>query len=147
MKRLSKNLETTRALAEAWLESELFSRVNKQKKATIVFLSGDLGSGKTTFVQMVAKILRVEKIVTSPTFILRRDYPLADNRGRFKKLIHVDCYRLKGPKELKTIGWAEILADLANLIMMEWPERVGKLKSDFIINFKTIGENEREIKF
>ena len=115
MKRLSKNLAETQNLATEWLGSQLFLQENKRKCATTVFLSGDLGSGKTTFTQMVAKLLGVKKIVTSPTFVLRRDYPLAKNQGQFKKLIHLDCYRLKGPEELKTIGWAEILADPANL--------------------------------
>ena len=149
MKRLSENLRATRDLAEEWLKNHLFLAPNKQKQATVVFLSGDLGSGKTTFTQHLAKSLGVKRTVPSPTFVIRRDYDLKVNPGGYKKLIHIDFYRLKGPEELKTIGWEEILKEPENLILVEWPERVGedRLGSNFHLHFRTLDENSREIIF
>ncbi len=149
MKRLSENLETTQTLAEEWLKNHLFLQKGSPKQATVVFLSGDLGSGKTTFTQHLAKSLGVERTVPSPTFVIRRDYDLKENSGGYKKLIHIDFYRLKGPEELKTIGWEEILKNPENLILVEWPERVGEgsVNSNFHLHFRTLDENSREIIF
>ena len=69
---LTKSLEETQKLAAEWVAS-LGNPVSKMAK--VVGLSGELGSGKTSFVQGVAKALGVEEHVTSPTFILERIYP------------------------------------------------------------------------
>lgn len=90
--------------------------------ATVVALSGVLGAGKTTFTQAVAKALGVKETVTSPTFVIEKVYPL---EGReFQRLIHIDAYRLKSADDLTHIHWSEITQDPANLVLLEWPERV-----------------------
>ena len=94
------------------------------ENAAVVTLSGELGAGKTTFVQAIARGLGVEESVTSPTFVLEKIYAL--NSQRFSHLIHIDAYRLKGAHELEALGWRELLADTGNLIVLEWPERVAE---------------------
>ena len=101
------------------------SELQPRQEALVVALSGELGAGKTTFVQGIAKALGVEESVTSPTFVLEKIYAL-DGR-RFSHLVHIDAYRLKGAHELESLGWKELLADSGNLILLEWPEHVAAL--------------------
>lgn len=89
--------------------------------ATVVALSGDLGAGKTTFVQGAAKALGVAEQVTSPTFVIEKIYKLEGQR--WQHLIHIDAYRLQSAHELRVLGWEEIIAEPENLILLEWPER------------------------
>jgi tRNA threonylcarbamoyladenosine biosynthesis protein TsaE len=118
--------------------------------ATVVGLRGELGAGKTTFTQTCANILGITETVTSPTFVLLKKYKL-DGKvlgGRFAFLIHIDAYRLKGEKELNTIGWQEIVSDPKNLILIEWPELVVEAMPANIryVDFKHVDEMTREIK-
>lgn len=93
--------------------------------ATVVTLSGDLGAGKTTFTQGIARALGVEEHVTSPTFVLEKVYELTDQK--WKRLIHIDAYRLVSEHELEVLGWHDMAADPGNLIIIEWPEMVAEL--------------------
>jgi tRNA threonylcarbamoyladenosine biosynthesis protein TsaE len=93
-----------------------------REAATMVTLSGDLGAGKTTFVQEVARVLGITEHVTSPTFVIMKIYDLEGQA--FKRLIHMDAYRLKGKQHLKVLGWDDLVADPANLIFIEWPEKI-----------------------
>jgi tRNA threonylcarbamoyladenosine biosynthesis protein TsaE len=110
--------------------------------ATIVTLSGDLGAGKTTFVQGIATALGVEERVTSPTFVIVKIYDLHDQA--FRKLIHMDAYRLKGPQHLKVLGWEEMANDPQNLIFIEWPEKIGNLPGAIPMSF-AYSEGGRDI--
>jgi len=91
-------------------------------KATVIALQGELGSGKTTFAQGFGKILGVEEPMQSPTFVIMKSYDI-DWRG-FKKLIHIDAYRLEKEEELLNLGWEDLLKDPGNIILIEWPENV-----------------------
>lgn len=104
--------------------------------ATVIALQGDLGAGKTYFVQNFGKILGVREHITSPTFVIMNIYKV-DWQG-FKKLIHIDAYRLEKEEELLNLGWNELIADGANIIFIEWPERVENLipKGSKRIHFK-----------
>lgn len=93
-----------------------------RKTACVIGLAGDLGSGKTAFVKGVAQALGVEEHVTSPTFVIQKTYPTA--RGPFKRLVHVDAYRLDSAHEIEQLDWKTTLADADNLVLIEWPERV-----------------------
>lgn len=116
------------------------------KNATVINLSGNLGSGKTTFTQEVARSFGVVETVTSPTFVIEKIYTLPDQTV-FKHLIHIDAYRLEGERELEVLGFKELCADPHNLILVEWGERVaGLLPTDTQkISFKFVDENTREI--
>ena len=85
----------------------------------VIGLTGDLGSGKTAFVQGLAEGLEVpaQYYITSPTFTLINEYP-----GRFP-LFHIDLYRLDGKSDLEEIGLDELLYDQA-ILAIEWVEKV-----------------------
>ncbi len=105
----------------------------KGMNATVITLSGELGAGKTTWVQRMAEALGVKETVTSPTFVLEKVYPIRKSTSNgagaleghvFDRLIHIDAYRLNSVKELEALGWKDILSDSGNLVVLEWPERV-----------------------
>lgn len=93
--------------------------------ARVVGLSGDLGSGKTTFVQGVARALGIPDQITSPTFVIMKSYELP--ASSFKKMIHIDAYRLESARELEDLRFNELAHDPSNLIFIEWPERVKEI--------------------
>ena len=140
---ISKSLKNTEEIAKDFLKK--ISNY-KHEKALVVGLYGDLGSGKTTFTQNVAKIFGVNEYVTSPTFVIEKIYNIND--PKFKKLIHVDAYRIDSGNELKILNWQETLNDPKNLIFLEWPERVKEIlpENHMKIYFKFVSENEREIE-
>lgn len=90
--------------------------------ATLVTLSGELGAGKTSFTQGIARALGVGESVTSPTFVLEKVYELEGQQ--YRRLVHIDAYRLEGAAALAPLGFDTLYADPANLIVLEWPERV-----------------------
>ena len=91
------------------------------EQATILTLSGPLGAGKTTLTKCIADILGVDRVVTSPSFVLRSDYTTTD--PTFRNLIHIDAYRLT-EQEVPTIGWEDVLTSPRTLVVIEWPERI-----------------------
>lgn len=143
-----KNLEELRAAADGFLRT-LAGKPAKDT-ATVVGLSGDLGSGKTAFTKCIASILGISDVVTSPTFILEKVYiiPRGSVVGeRFTKLIHIDAYRLEGGKEMKALDWDALLLDEHNLILLEWPEQVKEALPKDITNltFEYVNEGVRSI--
>lgn len=115
--------EETQALARTLVEA-LAARPGMRGTGTIVALQGNLGAGKTVFVKGVAHALGSMEEVTSPTFVIEKIYDLPAG-APWKRLIHIDAYRLTGEDELATIGWGDIATDPNNLVMIEWPEQVG----------------------
>lgn len=122
-------------------------------KAAVIGLTGDLGSGKTTFVQGFARALGIRRRVVSPTFTIMRRYALpktssAYRRG-FRSLVHVDAYRVHKPKELKVIKFASWLQDPAAIVLIEWADLVGKklLRDARIIHFAHGAGGSRIISF
>ena len=138
---LSKNAEETKRFAEEFAQ--------KLKGEHVVLLYGNLGAGKTTFVQGLAKGLGIQKRIISPTFIILRSYDLQrkTKNVKFKTLYHTDLYRLQSEKEVEALGLVEIMENPDGIIVIEWPERLGLLmsKSGWKISFETTGENERKI--
>src|SRR3989344_197892 len=128
--------------------AEKFTK-KKLKKALIVALEGELGSGKTTFIKGFSKVLGVREKILSPTFVLihkHRIKPKIQN-SKFKILYHVDAYRLKSEKDLLKLGVKEIFADPQNIVLFEWADRVKKVipKNAVWIQFKHSGKNNRKI--
>lgn len=113
--------------------------------ATVVGLSGELGAGKTTFVQKVGNILGVDDPITSPTYVILKKYEARN--PKFETLIHIDAYRLETADELEKLDWGEYLNNPENLICIEWPEHVAEaLPEDMIsISFEVTGDGERRI--
>lgn len=114
-------------------------------KAYIVGLLGELGAGKTAFVQEVSKRLGITRSVTSPTFVIAQTYTI--NYQPFERLVHIDAYRLES-KESDTIGWRDFLNDPKNLILVEWADRApgGIPAGTHTLTFTVVGENVRDIE-
>lgn len=125
------------------LAQEILRKKIKIKSALVLALSGNLGGGKTTFVQGFMKGAGVKKKITSPTFVLIKTYNLQSKA--YKKIYHIDCYRLKKSEELLDLGLKEILENSDNIVLIEWPERIKKdlIKNCILIKFKH-GKKENE---
>ncbi|MDR3559439.1 MAG: tRNA (adenosine(37)-N6)-threonylcarbamoyltransferase complex ATPase subunit type 1 TsaE [Candidatus Pacebacteria bacterium] len=106
----------------------------------IICMTGELGTGKTTFTQGLLKGLKIKGPYTSPTFVIMKKY--ADN------IYHFDAYRV-GVSDVLNLGWEEIVADKNNLVIIEWAERIGKIipNDSLWIEFSWVGEEERKITF
>ncbi|MEK7149664.1 MAG: tRNA (adenosine(37)-N6)-threonylcarbamoyltransferase complex ATPase subunit type 1 TsaE [Patescibacteria group bacterium] len=124
-------------LAQEIIKQKLF------KNALVIILKGNLGAGKTTFVQGFLRGLGVRKKITSPTFVIQKNYKLRTTT--YNKAIHIDCYRIRNAKEISELGFKEIISDPKNIILIEWPERISKIlpKQKIQINFKH-GKKEHE---
>ena len=119
------------------------------KQALVVGLAGELGSGKTAFTQIVAKIFGIEVPLTSPTFVIQKKYEIVLPQNNLKELIHIDAYRLDCGKELLALGWEEIVRDPRNIIFLEWPEKVGDILDEQVIflHFEFLDETTRKISY
>ena len=114
------------------------------KAGTVLALTGDLGSGKTAFVQGLAKGLEVPNnfYVTSPSYTLINEYP-----GRLT-LFHVDLYRIENTLRLEDIGLDEIL-DSNGVIAIEWAEKFSDIDhiEHLALQFEIINNKSRNICF
>lgn len=141
----------------AAIARELASKLEASASgATVVALSGELGAGKTAFAKAFASALGIpSEDVTSPTFVIEKRFDLGADGvrgGRWKTLVHIDAYRLEGAAEIERLRWSETVADPSNLILIEWPERIGAAlpKGATRIEFRHVEggkEGEREISF
>lgn len=133
----------TKSLGKRIAEKALKSLVDKG--AVVVSLKGDLGSGKTTFVQGFAMGLGIKNRILSPTFVLMKKYKIPDTK---KQLCHIDCYRIKKAQDLSALGLEKLLLNPQNIIVIEWGERIEKIlpKNTIILDFKFIKQNQRSIK-
>ncbi|HWA15519.1 MAG TPA: tRNA (adenosine(37)-N6)-threonylcarbamoyltransferase complex ATPase subunit type 1 TsaE [Gemmatimonadales bacterium] len=86
---------------------------------SVLTLEGDLGAGKTTLVQALARGLGVHERATSPTYALVHRY-----QGRRGPVFHLDCYRLRDPEEAAELDWESLLRD-GDALLIEWPEKAG----------------------
>ncbi|MBO7721734.1 MAG: tRNA (adenosine(37)-N6)-threonylcarbamoyltransferase complex ATPase subunit type 1 TsaE [Kiritimatiellae bacterium] len=107
----------------------------------VVCLEGDLGAGKTTFVQGLAAAMRVRGRVTSPTFCIVQEHPPAEDG---LTLVHMDLYRLGGEEDVLAVGWEDYLAAGA-VLAVEWPDRAGSLipSSARRVAFGIFGDSRR----
>lgn len=129
-------------------EKETFSLAQKFAKilhgGETLLLIGDLGSGKTAFTKGIAKGLGVNKTVTSPTFVLMKNY-----QGKKYKLVHVDAYRLENGQGLINIGIDDYFNEGNCVTVIEWADRVKDIWPEdktIIIGFRVLEGDKREIK-
>lgn len=115
----------------------------KLKPGELIALYGNLGGGKTTFVQGLALGLGIKKRIISPTFIIIRVYDL-----KSKTFFHIDLYRTKTAEDIKGLGIKEIISDDNNIVVVEWAEKLKDLLPDkrIDIHFEYLGENKRKLK-
>ena len=105
------------------LAEEIVCQPNKKdQKALVIGLEGDLGSGKTTFIQGLAKGFGIKERITSPTFVIFKKYKI-----QVSSFYHIDCYRIAKAKELIDLDFREILSSPQNVIAIEWAERISKI--------------------
>ncbi|THB80320.1 MAG: tRNA (adenosine(37)-N6)-threonylcarbamoyltransferase complex ATPase subunit type 1 TsaE [Desulfobacteraceae bacterium] len=108
-------------------------------------LNGDLGAGKTTFVQGLARGLNVPEsyYITSPTFNIINEYP-CDGRA----LCHIDLYRLGAADELEFTGFQDLL-DQGNILIVEWPQMLmdDDFFFDLVLDFHLTENFSRKISF
>jgi len=112
----------------------------KLRKGDILCLKGELGSGKTTFIQGLARGLGIRGNVVSPTFVL-----LAEYKGKIP-LYHFDLYRLNSTEEIRALGYEEFFYG-SGITVIEWAEKLKELMPEKYIEvrFKIINKNKREI--
>ena len=149
---ITKNERETKIVARLFAQ-ELIKKPLKTKRAVIIGLEGELGSGKTRFVQGFAKGLGIRQRLTSPTFVLMKKYKLPKGRifnfqftiSNF--LYHIDCYRLSKPKDLLDLDFKEIVFNPQNIILIEWAEKIRSIlpKETIWIKFEIISPRERKI--
>lgn len=132
-----KNQKQTEKLANL-LAKEILKYKNIKKNALVFGLVGELGAGKTTFTKAFAKGLGIKNKITSPTFVLMKNY---------KVFFHIDCYRIKNAKDILELDFKEIVSNPQNIIMIEWAEKIRKIlpKNTIWIKFKMISQKERKI--
>lgn len=135
------------------------SGVKKKKRAYVVLLKGDLGSGKTTFTKGVLNYFGVRPRAASPTFVIMKRYEIGaggrgkvvkvknkkENKSGIETMYHIDAYRLHSKKDLDVLGVGDILVDPQALICIEWPEKVRGIErnADLVVRFEH-GENEHQ---
>ncbi|MBI2450303.1 MAG: tRNA (adenosine(37)-N6)-threonylcarbamoyltransferase complex ATPase subunit type 1 TsaE [Candidatus Nealsonbacteria bacterium] len=138
---MSTKFLTTSALQTKKAGETLAKKILKAKlgrKAKALGLIGDLGGGKTTFLQGFAKGLGIKAKINSPTFVIMK---------RFGNFYHFDCYRIEKPKELLDLGFKKIIANPKNIVAIEWADRIKKIlpKSTIWLNFQFINATTRQI--
>ena len=122
-------------------------REPNSKRAKLLSFVGDLGAGKTTFIQGFLKAAGYKGRVTSPTFIFMRRHAIKNKY--YKNVFHVDAYRVRNEKDFKSLGFEKELNNPQNIFLVEWG---GNIKT-FLNGAKVImfehgkKENERSIKF
>lgn len=94
------------------------------KKPLVIALTGELGSGKTTFTQSLLKGLGVREHVTSPTFVLMKKYKI---KKPHECIVHIDAYRLRSADDARELEIEKIMSEKKNIVVIEWPERIKKI--------------------
>ncbi len=138
-----------------------FELAKSLKGGEVLALYGDLGSGKTTFMQGFAKGLGIKRNIISPTFIIMRTYAIGmenqefplrqgfEGQARIKNLYHVDLYRIENERDVEGLGLLELLGEKENIVAIEWPEKIeNSLPKDRIdIYFEYLVDDKRSITF
>jgi len=147
MEVLTKSAEETKRLG-----AKIGSDLAISHKPLTIALSGDLGSGKTTFVQGFAQGLGISSKIISPTFILMRKYavsPSTVHRSQFTFFYHVDLYRFEDniESEVRNLGLTDIWGKPGNVVVIEWAEKIKDLipRGSTWIKFEVLDENRRKI--
>lgn len=143
---LTKASEETKKLA--------FNFSKRLKPGDFLAFYGNLGSGKTTFIQGLAEGLGINARIISPTFIIIRTYKINNQKSiiknqdqRPKAFYHIDLYRTESKNDLLELGIDEIIEDKNNIIAVEWAEKMKDMLPDkrIELHFKYVDENTREI--
>jgi len=147
---LTKNPNQTKKIGEVLAKKIL--KTHLRKGAFIIGLEGDLGGGKTTFLQGFARGLGIKEKILSPTFVIMKKFKIrvdsCSNSRRFVYFYHIDCYRIQKPKEILDLGFREIISSPKNIVAVEWSDRIRKIlpRGILILKFEFIDKNKRRVK-
>lgn len=135
---ITNSSEETRKLGKEFARSHLAAL---QGETLIIALYGDLGSGKTTFVQGLAEGLGIKQRIISPTFIIVRCYE--------ERFCHIDLYRIESKRDFEGLGIEEIINNKNNIVVIEWAEKLKSFSPKKKIDVKFFYEKEsvRKIEF
>lgn len=143
---VSRSEESTMNLAkEIWQKYE----IHQGKRAIVYALSGEMGTGKTIFTKGLARAMGITELVTSPTFAIENEYQSGN-----KKLFHFDAWRIENSKELRNLGFENLIKN-RSVVSVEWAERVADIVKEFDdeaiiiwVNFKYgLNESDRVISW
>lgn len=137
MIRKANNLTQTRDLAKEFLKT--------LKAGDVIALSGNLGAGKTTFVQMIATELGIKDHITSPTYVFLRTYDLPKKKRSIETLVHIDAYRLTTGQELIDVGAEEFVSAKNTITFIEWPENVPEIIPSSAIRLEITRDGEKRL--
>ncbi|MDD6466789.1 MAG: tRNA (adenosine(37)-N6)-threonylcarbamoyltransferase complex ATPase subunit type 1 TsaE [Erysipelotrichaceae bacterium] len=126
--------QTVKSKSKAETQSLAFRLGEILSKPIVILLKGDLGAGKTTFTQGLAKGLGITKTVNSPTFNILKLY-----QGRMQ-LCHIDAYRLEGIHQ--DLGFEEYLIDGEGVCVVEWPMYISDLLPKEYLEIEILNETE-----
>jgi tRNA threonylcarbamoyladenosine biosynthesis protein TsaE len=161
---ITSSIARTKKIAEKIAQKIIKKR--SKNRALVIGLKGDLGGGKTTFVQGLAKGLGTKEKILSPTFVIIKKYEVRSTKKRRKKnlelqtspacrsgrdfrlyLYHFDCYRIKNPKEILDLGFKEIISNPQNIVVVEWADKIKKIMPENTLwfDFEFINESTRKI--
>jgi len=162
---VKKSLITHSTKSTRDLAKKIAQKIIKQKTGKTAFvltLSGELGSGKTTFVQGLAEGLGIKDKVISPTFVIIKKFKIKNQNAKikitnqkskireseFNLFYHIDAYRIDKPEEVLGLGWREIVSNPRNIVAIEWPERIKKFlpKNTVLVKLKFVDKNQRKIE-
>jgi len=142
-KYLTTSPDQTKKLGEILAKEVL--KTEAKKTAFVFGLEGDLGGGKTVFLQGFAKGLGIRQKILSPTFIIMRKFQIPN--PKFQTFSHIDCYRISKPKEVLDLGFKEIISNPKNIVAIEWSDRIRKIipEDSLIIKFELVNKKKRKI--
>jgi tRNA threonylcarbamoyladenosine biosynthesis protein TsaE len=140
LKILSKNKEQTKNIA-----LDLAKCLQESK---VIALEGDLGSGKTTFIQGLALGLGIKSKISSPTFVIFKKYKV-QNHQKLDWFYHFDLYRIENPEEIMDLGFEEIINNKHVIVAIEWAEKIKNLlpTDSLKIKIKYLNKSSRKIIF
>lgn len=136
--------------------SKKILKIGPKKSAFVIGLMGNLGGGKTTFLQGFTRGLGIKEKILSPTFIIFRKYKIPawpagrqNTKYKIQNLYHFDCYRIKKPKEILDLGFKKIIQNPKDIVAIEWADRIKKImpENTLWVKFKFINSKTRKIQF
>ena len=141
---ITNNASQTKKIGES-LAKKIFNNKKKTKETIVLALKGELGGGKTTFLQGFAKGLGIKERILSPTFVILKRFRLLSQN--FKFFYHIDCYRIKKEREILSLGFKKIISDPQNIIAVEWANHIKNIlpKGVISIDFNFYNKNKRKI--
>ncbi len=161
MEYLTSNPSETKKLGEKLAQEILcFSKLSRPEQAWcgvkrmkdsafVLGLVGELGGGKTTFLQGFARGLGIKEKILSPSFVIMKRFDISyKTPTAFKSFYHIDCYRIEKIKEVLDLDFKEIISNPQNIVAIEWADRIWKIlpKNTLILEFEFKNRNKRKVK-